>query len=37
MLWSLINQKIQHVGEHSYVGKFEDELIYTPDNDNITK
>jgi hypothetical protein len=35
--YALINQKIQHVGEHSYVGKFEDELIYTPDNDNITK
>jgi len=35
--YALINQIIQHVGEHSYIGKFQDELIYTPDNDNITK
>lgn len=34
---AIINQSIQHVGEHSYVGKFEDELIYHPYNDNITK
>jgi len=35
--YALINQAIQHVGEHSYIGLFQDELIVSSDNDNITK
>jgi hypothetical protein len=34
---ALINQQIMHVGEHAYVGKFLNELIEVPSNDNITK